>query len=120
MSHLDKADNDGLVPIYPNWPGVLTGGINSVMVYPNGKAYFFFQDSYLSYDIASDQTDPGYPRKIKDGWKGVWPDGIDAAVVWNNGKAYFFKGSEYIRYDIAADKGDEDCPKNIADNWPGL
>jgi len=97
-----------------------TPNVNAVLVWNNGKAYFFDRWNYFRYDITADKVDPGYPKPIAGNWPGLWPDGIDAGVVWNNGKAYFFKGSSYMRYDIAADKVDPGYPKPIAGNWPGL
>jgi matrix metalloproteinase-14 (membrane-inserted) len=121
----DRAD-----PGYPKninaetWPGVIwTDGIDAVVNWGNGKAYFFKGGQYIRYDIKADRADPGYPKNINaETWPGViWTDGIDDAVNWGNGKAYFFKGGQYIRYDIKADRADPGYPKNInAETWPGL
>jgi type 1 glutamine amidotransferase len=89
----------------------------------NGKAYFFNGNQYLRYDIATDRTDPGYPKFINnENWRGLpWKSGIDTAVDWNNGKVYFFKGNQYLRYDIATDRADAGYPKFINnETWPGL
>lgn len=39
--------------------------VDEVVVWPNGKAYFFKGNEYASYDIIADKTDPGYPKPIK-------------------------------------------------------
>ena len=79
-------------------------------------------NEYIRYDIAQDQADANYPRKIEDGWKGLWPDGgIQAALAyWNHGKAYFLKGNTYIRYDIPSDAADANYPASIGGGWTGL
>jgi hypothetical protein len=43
-----------------------------VVMWNNGKAYFFKGDEYIRYDIASDHADLGYPAKISAGWQNVW------------------------------------------------
>ncbi len=43
-----------------------------VVLWNNGKAGFFKGDEYIRYDVATDQTDPGYPAKIDQGWPNVW------------------------------------------------
>jgi TolB-like protein len=106
------------------WPGMIwVDGIDAVVNWGNGKAYFFRGNQYMRYDIASDRADPGYPQPINNQtWPGImWTNGIDAAVNWGNGKAYFFKGNQYIRYDIQADRADPGYPKQInAQTWPGM
>jgi hypothetical protein len=93
--------------------------VDSCLVWPNGKAYFFSGDEYVRYDIASDSVDPGYPAPVAGNWPGLWsPAG--AGVVWTNGKAYFFRNNEYVRYDIASDRVDPGYPAPVAGNWPGL
>ena len=104
----------------PDWPGLWPDGIDDGVLWNNGKAFFFKGDEYIRYDVASDRSDPGYPKKIAPNWPGLWARGIDAVVLWNNGKAFFFKGDEYIRYDMASDRSDPGYPKKIAPNWPGL
>lgn len=99
-------------------------GIDAVVNWGNGKAYFFKGSEYIRYDIAADKADPGYPQPINGStWPGVgniWTS-FDAVVNWGNGKAYFFKGSEYIRYDIAADRADPGYPQPInGGTWPGV
>lgn len=119
----DKVDPGFPSPIAGKWPGFppsFAAGIDAVLMWNNGKAYFFKGTEYLRYDIATDKTDPNYPRSIAANWPGLWTGGIDAGVTWNNGKAYFFKGSQYMRYDILADKVDSAYPRAIKDGWPGF
>jgi hypothetical protein len=93
--------------------------LDSVLVWPNHKAYLFSGSEYVRYDIAADRVDPGYPAPIEANWRGLWhPAG--AGVVWPNGKAYFFRGGKYVRYDIAADRVDDGYPHNVGGNWRGL
>ncbi len=106
------------------WPGLVwTDGIDAAVNLGNGKLYFFKNDQYLRFDIATDRADPGYPKRIDAlNWPGlIWTDGIDAAVNMGNGKLCFFKKGQYLRYDIAADRADPGYPKRIdAQTWPGL
>jgi hypothetical protein len=66
----DRQDDGYPVSIEQNWPG-LTPPINSCVMWPNGKAYFFRGNEYLRYDISSDRVDPGYPAPIAGNWPGV-------------------------------------------------
>ena len=72
----DRAD-----PGYPKsinaetWPGVIwTDGIDAVVNWGNGKAYFFKGSQYIRYDIKTDRADPGYPKPV-DG--STWP-----GIIW--------------------------------------
>ncbi|RKG62207.1 hypothetical protein D7X30_02480 [Corallococcus sp. AB011P] len=91
----------------------------------NGKAYFFEGSSYVRYDWASDQADPGQPRPITDGWHGLpesFTGDFDAILTGGGpfaGKCYFFKGDAYVRYDWASDRVDSG-PRRITDGWHGL
>ncbi|BBZ34765.1 hemopexin repeat-containing protein [Mycolicibacterium confluentis] len=119
----DKVDAGYPLPIAGNWPGFpadFASGIDSGVLWTNGKAYYFRGNQYIRYDVVNDRVDAGYPRPIFNNWPGLWAGGIDAGVVWPNGKAYLFKGSQYVRYDIAADRVDPGYPKPIAGNWPGM
>ncbi len=84
------------------------------------QGVFFRGNEYVSYDIATDRVDPGFPKRISAGWRGVWADRVDAVVLWNNGKAYFFRDDEYMRYDLVTRRVDPGYPLPIAGNWPGL
>jgi Hemopexin len=124
--------NEGVDPGYPqpiagSWPGlskIFPLDIDAVVVWPNGKAYFFKGNGYVRYTIdpAHEGVDSDLPQYIAEGWKGLWPSGVDAAVVWDSQKAYFFKGKEYVRYNIdPSNEGvDPGYPKPIQGNWPGL
>lgn len=109
---------------WSDFPPQFAQGIDTGVVWNNGKAFFFKGDEYIRYDLYQNRVEPGYPQKLDSGnWLG-WPEhfhqGIDAAVLWNNGKAYFFKGDEYIRYDIYQEMIDPGYPKKIKQSWSGL
>jgi phosphodiesterase/alkaline phosphatase D-like protein len=121
-------------PIYGHWPGqgvelldpsILPDGFDTVVVWPNGKAYFFSGNGYVAYlvDPTNEGAIAGYPKYTDlnwPGWPAHWSEGIDAGLVWNASYAYFFRGAEYIRYNIPEDRVDPGYPKPIAGNWPGL
>jgi|GEM_PF-5335612 len=102
------------------WPGE-QAAIDAVVLWNNGKAYFFRGDHYFQVDPDKKKVIAG-PLSIKEYWKGVFHSDIDAVIaLWDRGKAYFFKGNEYIRYDIAADRADDGYPVRIgAGAWRGL
>jgi Hemopexin/Astacin (Peptidase family M12A) len=75
----DKVDPGYPAPIAGNWPGMpadFASGIDEVVVWNNGKAYFFKGSKYVRYDIQTDRVDPGYPQPIAANWPGVWNDGV--------------------------------------------
>jgi alkaline phosphatase D len=125
------AQHEGVEPGYPKsirgyWKGLaeaLPRGIDSAVVWPNGRAYFFSGNGYVAYALDPEGVIDGYPKYIALNW-GNWPshwrDGIDAALVWDANRAYFFKGAEYIRYNIPEDRVEPGYPKPIAGIWPGL
>jgi hypothetical protein len=95
-------------------------GRKGVVVWPDGKIYFFHGAQYTRYDIANDRVDNGYPANIAPNWPNwpaSWTDGIDAGLDWGNGKVYLFRDSQYVRYDIAANRVDPGYPLPIAGNW---
>jgi matrix metalloproteinase-14 (membrane-inserted) len=97
--------------------------LEGAFYWKKGKAYFFKGNQYIRYDIATDRTDPGYPKYINNkNWPGLpWTNGIDTAVNWDNDKIYFFKDNLYMRYDITSDRADAGYPKYINnETWPGL
>jgi len=54
-----------------NWPGMIwTDGIDDVVNWGNGKAYFFKGNEYIRYDIQDDRADPGYPKQVN---RQTWP-----------------------------------------------
>ena len=70
----DKADPGYPADIKGGWPGFpasFAAGIDDVVVWNNGKAYFFKGNQYIRYDIAADKTDPGYPQPIAANWRGL-------------------------------------------------
>jgi alkaline phosphatase D len=91
----------------------------SVVVWPNGKAFFFKGDRYVRWDIAAGCADPGYPKPVAPYWKGLGDGRFDAAVVWTNKKAYFFEGNGYVAYLVDADKVGSEI-RYIARYWRGL
>jgi hypothetical protein len=66
----DRQDDGYPASIEQNWPG-LPPDINSCVLWPNGKVYFFRANYYFRYDIPSDRVDPGYPAPIAGNWPGV-------------------------------------------------
>jgi hypothetical protein len=128
----NRTDPGSPFPTFPNWRGIQEGPnrsreVNAVLIWPNGKAYFFQDDRYYSFDIKADQVDVGYPKLIKDGWRGLAASGqpFVAAFVWpqlveGRQKAYFFHHSIYYRYDVLGGAVDPGYPKSISGNWPGL
>jgi hypothetical protein len=55
----------------PGFPASFAAGIDDVVVWNNGKAYFFKGSEYVRYDIAVDKADPGYPQPIAGNWRGL-------------------------------------------------
>ena len=100
--------------------------ITAAIHWPDGKAQFFLNDgTYLRYDTASNQVQPGYPKPVNDTtWPGMGEYGSRIAAAFNtlNNKAIFIlSDGQYIRYDITGDHADPGYPKPINDEtWPGL
>ena len=97
-------------------------GIDAVVAWPNGRAYFFKGDLYLRYDMAAGRVDQD-PRPIVGAWPG-WPASwagrrIQGGIVMNSAVAYFFCNGEYLRYDVAADRVAPGYPRPIIGSWPG-
>jgi hypothetical protein len=128
----NQTDAGSPFPTFPNWRGIQEGPnrsreVNAVVIWTNGKAYFFQVDRYYRFDIQADQVDVGFPRLIQDGWRGLASSGqpFVAGFVWpklveGRQKAYFFHRSTYYRYDVLNDSVDPGYPKPITGNWPGL
>ncbi|NEQ72841.1 MAG: hypothetical protein F6K23_07005 [Okeania sp. SIO2C9] len=100
-------------------------GIDAVFNWESrNDAYFFKKNSYIRYDLKSDKTDSGYPKRIFDYWPGMpsnFSQNIDAILYWpQRDGAYFFKGSEYVKYNLKDDRAEPGYPKPIADYWPGM
>lgn len=115
---LDKLKNIDLTPFLKklSLPDPVEG-IDTVLLWNNGKAFFFKGEMFLQYDTSLRKKDEGYPLPISQGWKGVWETGIDAAMIYDNGKVYFFKNEQYVRFDLVTNQPDPGYPKNIADGW---
>ena len=60
-------------PIHGNWRGFPAHwpGVDSAVVFPNGRAYFFRNNEVLAFDIEADCVVAGYPQPISTGWKGL-------------------------------------------------
>ncbi len=94
--------------------------VRAACTWPDGKAYFFHGDQYISYDAVKLCAEPGFPRTIAEGWPGVFEKDIDAAFAWPEGgalesKAFFFRADEFVRFDLSAGKVDSGYPQKIAD-----
>ncbi len=98
----------------------LDAALNGAASYA-GKAYFFKGATFVRYDWAKDQGDPGYPQGLdKWGFPSPFDKGIDAAVEGReeyDKKAYFFKDDKYIRYDWTGKGKVDQAPKSILDGW---
>jgi hypothetical protein len=115
----DRVDPGYPMPVNDKtWPGLgpHASMLTSVLNWKDGKLQFFFSNgTYIRYDIAKDQADPGYPQPIDDDtWPGLAPYKADLAGMINldNQKAFMFlKTGQYLRYDIPADHVDPGYPK---------
>jgi hypothetical protein len=70
----DKADPGYPQAISSHWKGFpknFASGIDNVVVWNNGKAYFFKGRKLIRYDIATDKVDEG-PVPIVRNWHGLW------------------------------------------------
>jgi hypothetical protein len=111
-----------------NWPGLRPQAADAAIYYGFGKAYFFYGDEYVRYELGSngpegveaDYLPPNPPFKTTDHWSGLGAARIDAALNWGNGKLYFFRGPDYLRYDITLDRVDPGYPKPITAGWQGV
>jgi hypothetical protein len=72
--------------------------VDSVVLWPNGKIYFFSGDKYFRYDIANEAVDPDYPLPIQDHWQDLGGVQFQGALAWPNGKAYFFSRDRFIHF----------------------
>ena len=112
-------------------------GINSAILWPNGKIYFFSGNYYYAYTPnllvqgPAGSVDAGYPKLI-DPSPGQQPrywdtlvSGFQGAIVWpqlidGKTKAYFFKDDQVYRYDVATDNVDPGYPRSTRLEWPSL
>jgi len=72
----DRADPGYPKPINSEtWPGIVwTDGVDAVVNWGNGKAYFFKDSQYIRYDVKADRADSGYPKPVDNS---TWP-----GVIW--------------------------------------
>eukprot|EP01135_Chromosphaera_perkinsii_P006351 Nk52_evm80s485 gene=Nk52_evmTU80s485 len=105
-----------------HWTGMaFRDRINCAVNWGNGKAYFFSGRNYVSYDLATESADPGYPKEIQGNLPNISIDHVDAAINWGNEKIYLFCGSNYVRFDVKENSQDPGYPKPINSiTWPGL
>ncbi len=91
--------------IAQSWPGIFSADNDACfMREATHTAYFFKNDKYLEYDMASNMIKDGFPKKIDGNWGNLpWKAGIDAAFAIKN-TAYFFKGTRYVKYDLLTRK----------------
>ena len=129
--HRQLDGDDGEYPKYISrvWEGFWPRDFDAVVLWPNGKLYFFKGRDYVRCDWQAHVAEPGYAlpnaKPILGNWPGlgeIFPEGIDAAVVWSDAKAYFFKDDLFVRYNIdpAHEGVDPGYPKHIAALWPDL
>lgn len=86
-------------PPEPVW----TPTLDAILLRPDGKAFFFRDETYIRYDLAVDEADAGYPRTVADWWNGLGPGGVDAALERPDGTAWFFRSDRVVTYDHGVD-----------------
>ena len=100
-------------PIGSTFSGLWDEGIDAVVNWGNGKAYFFKGNEYIRFDLKSMKADKGYPKPCEDNWgSSFFDNGVDCATNWGNGYAYFFKNNEYVKYNISEDAPVSGYPKS--------
>lgn len=73
---------------WSDFPAAFKQGVDAVVNWGNGSAYFFKGGSYLNYDVTNGKVRPGYPLPITE--PGKWPElvragftsGIDDVIEW--------------------------------------
>jgi hypothetical protein len=80
----DRVDDGYPTAIAGAWPGLaeagFASGLDAVVNWGDGKAYFFKRGQYVRYDIAADRADPGYPTAIAGAWPGLAEAGFGTAL----------------------------------------
>ena len=93
---------------FNTWPGEYAGGVDAALLGSgptyNGQAWFFKDDKYVRYDLASDKVVKPLTA-ISTGWNlpVQFANGIDAAlpgIGTFTGHAWLFCGNEYVQYDL--------------------
>jgi hypothetical protein len=101
-------------------PGIPFKKIDAAINFGNGKIYFFNQNTYARFDIATYKTDTGYPKPIAGNWPGVTFTSVDAALNWN-GISFLFSGNQYVKFDNVNNTTFEGYPKTISTTtWGGI
>ena len=100
-----------------------------------GRAFFFKENRYLSYDIKGNFIEPGRPALIDsrsnpaNDWPGFasagFSNSVDAAINWGDGRVFFFKGDKYLSYNIQSNtivriSVTIDSGNNPANDWAGF
>ncbi len=68
------------------------------------KMILFRGSDYLSFDLALDRTDPGYPRPLADGrFENIWPQGPHAAFE-RDGRVFLVRNTEILEYRFDGDE----------------
>lgn len=111
------APTQGRKPIVGNWgqfnswPAGYASGVDAALLGSgptyNGQAWFFKDDTYVRYDLASDAVVKPVTA-ISAGWQlpARFAAGVDAAlpgIGQYTGRAWFFCGEEYVQYDLEND-----------------
>lgn len=109
---------------FNTWPGQYANGVDAALLGSGttflGHAWFFKDDTYVGYDLASDKVVK--PRtRIADGWNlpANFCQRIDVALPGIGdftGDAWLFCGDEYVRYELETDVV-ASGPKKITDGW---
>lgn len=84
------------------------------------KLLAFWEDRYVSLDVATHTVDEGYPRLLSEGFPGFPFDRVDATLVFGRHYLYFFRGNKYARYDIRQGRIEEGYPELISKRWVGV
>lgn len=112
-----------------NWPGLepYAAKIKTAVNWKDDKIFFFYNDNtYGRYDVATDKMDDGYPKPVDNQlWPGLAPysDKLVAAVRKGetNTAYFFFDDMTYLGYDMDQDKALPNYPRRIAPpDWNGL
>lgn len=84
ISLYPRAISDG----WSDFPADFAAGVDAVVNWGNGSAYFFKGSRYLNYDVGASKVRPGYPLPVTE--PGKWPElvaagftgGFDEVLEW--------------------------------------